>query len=59
MPLAERLARRRAERDREETEALAAELKARADRAFAVLTHIATHGHDDGSEPCVSPDPAP
>ncbi len=35
-------------------EALAADLQARADRAFAVLSHVARHGHDDGmDEPCV------
>jgi len=42
--LADTLARRRAE------------LLARANRAYAVLSHIAQHGHDDGSEPCVSPE---
>jgi len=59
MALAQLLARRRAEREEAVVDALAADLLARADRAFAVLNHIAQHGHDDGSEPCVSPDPPP
>jgi len=35
-------------------DALAAELQRRADHVYAVMAHIATHGHDDGADsPCV------
>ncbi|MBB4287509.1 hypothetical protein [Roseospira goensis] len=58
MALADMLARRRAERERDDTDALAADLKARADHVYAIMAYIATHGHDDGTdEPCVEWEP--
>lgn len=40
----------RARREQQDRDALAAELQRRADRAFAVLSHIAEHGHDGGTD---------
>jgi len=58
MALADMLARRRAEREHQDRDALAAELLARADHVYAVMAHIATHGHDGGTdEPCVEWEP--